>query len=166
MILSDQAILNICPGIPLLSPKGKRGSSGRFCFSSSCFFSRSLRFHIASDRFECCAAHTPHIVSPVPEIRFLVERLEMLGKAVADTPGTGRFQIVDQCGDIECGMDLHQQMHVIRFPSKLKQAAAPIQKDLSKGPMQVIEQFRSERLAPIFCHKNNVHLKRVDGMGA
>ena len=55
---------------------------GRFCFSSSCFFSRSLRFHIASDRFECCAAHTPHIVSPVPEIRFLVERLEMLGKAV------------------------------------------------------------------------------------
>ena len=63
-------------------------------------------------------------------------------------------------------MDLHQQMHVIRFPSEFQKCTAPIQKDLSKGPMQVIEQFRSERPSPILCHKNNVQFNRVYGMGA
>jgi len=61
-------------------------------------------------------------------------------------------------------MDFHQQMRMIRFPSELKQAAAPIQKDLAKGRMQV-ESFRSEVPVPIFCDKNKVQLERVSGMG-
>ena len=49
------------------------------------------------------------------------------------------FRLLISVEILSAGWISHQQMHVIRFPSKLKQAAAPIQKDLSKGPMQVIE---------------------------
>ena len=58
------------------------------------------------------------------------------------------FRLLISVEILSAGWISHQQMHVIRFPSKLKQAAAPIQKDLSKGPMQV-EEKQNRPFAPL-----------------
>ena len=62
-------------------------------------------------------------------------------------------------------MDLHQQMHVIRFPAEFQKRAAPVRQDQAEGFPEIVEKFRREGFSPIFCHKNNVQLNIVYGMG-
>ena len=102
----------------------------------------------------------------MPEIRLRVKRLQRLRKNIADTSGGGRFQIVDQGGDRECRGDLRQKRHVIRFPAEFQQSASPILKDFAKGPLQIVEKFRSEGLSPVLCDKNDMQRERIDGMRA
>ncbi len=71
----------------------------------------------------------------MPEIRLPVKWLQMVRKTIANPSGRGRFQIVDQCGDVEGWVDLRQKMHMIRFPSEFQQGASPVRQDLAEGAL-------------------------------
>ena len=53
------------------------------------------------------------------------ESRKVFGKAVSGTAGAGRLEVVDQYRDIQRRMDIDQQVHVIGFPVKLHELAAP-----------------------------------------
>ena len=70
------------------------------------------------------AAHTTHKVGTVPEQGLAVERFKMLGKAVSGSPGTDRFEVVDQHRNFQRRMDVDQQMDVIGCQPISKRATA------------------------------------------
>ena len=80
-------------------------------------FPCSLGFRHTGRRLSASLRQRTDIVGPMPEIRFPVERLEMLRKTVSRSSGTRRFQIVDRGGDIKGRMNLRQKRHMIRFAS-------------------------------------------------
>jgi hypothetical protein len=52
-------------------------------------------------------ANAADIVGPVPEVWFPVELGDVLGKLIANSPGAGGFQVVDQYIDVERRMDIY-----------------------------------------------------------
>lgn len=82
----------------------------------------------------------------------------MLRKAVPGSTRRSRFEIVDQHRNIQCRVDVHQQMHMIRLAAKLQQPAAPSRKDLSEGGFEVFQYLRRQGLASIFCHQDDMQL--------
>lgn len=63
-------------------------------------------------------------------------------------------------------MDLGQKMHVVRFAPKFEKGASPIRQNVFKSALQRVEKFRGEDFYPVLCHKNDMQLKGIDGMGS
>ena len=94
------------------------------------FFFRPLSLDIAFDRLQGCSADTPDVIGAVPNGRVPVKPHETIGKPAVHAARTGRLEIIDQDGEMECRMDTHQKMCMIGFPAKFDQSTAPIRLNL------------------------------------
>jgi hypothetical protein len=56
-------------------------------------------------------------------------------------------------------MDLHQQMHVIRFPAEFQKRAAPVRQDQAEGAPEIVEKFRREGFRRYFVTKTICSLR-------
>lgn len=92
----------------------------------------------------------------MPEGRLAVELCQVRAEARAAPPGARRLQVVDQGRDVECRVDVHQQMDVVFLPAELEQLATPCGEDFSEGLAQIVEQFYRQRLSSVLRHKNYV----------
>ncbi len=97
----------------------------------------------------------------MPEEWLPVEAAQMVCVLRADAPGAGRLEVVDQYGNLQGGMDVHQQMHVIRLAAKLQERAAPARQNLREDLSKVRQQQRRDGLAPILGHKHDMETNRI-----
>ena len=118
----------------------------------------SLSVDIGTHDLKRCAADTADKIGAVPELRFLVESRKVFGKAVSGTAGAGRLEVVDQYRDIQRRMDIDQQVHMIGFPAKFLELAAPGGEAIRKRLLEIIKQFRRQRLRRYFVTKTICNL--------
>lgn len=103
---------------PLLGVRQEAGLARRS-------FRRPLRLDVVFDGFKGHLADGAGKVGPVPEIRFPIKRLQVVLVAAPDPSGRRRFEIINQGGDIQCGVESDQQMDMIFFPAEFDQVTSP-----------------------------------------
>jgi hypothetical protein len=80
----------------------------------------------------------------------------VFGKAVSGTESAGRLEVVNQYRNIECRMDVGQQVHMIGFAAEFVPRAAPSGETIGERFLEVIQPFRRQRFTAIFRHKNDM----------
>jgi hypothetical protein len=88
----------------------------------------------------------------------------MIGKTIPHPARTGRFEVVDQSGDIQRGMDANQEMDMIRFAPEFDQRTPPMRKNFCESLAKRIKECWRQGLAPVFGDKHNMQPKRIHRM--
>lgn len=81
-------------------------------------FFGSLRIDICAHRLKRRTTDTANEVSTMPEQRLAVERCKMRLKPTSGASCAGRLKIVNQYRNIECRMDVDQQVDMIRLAAE------------------------------------------------
>lgn len=71
-------------------------------------FRRPLRLDVVFDGFKGHLADGAGKVGPVPEVGFPIKCIQVVFVAAPDPSGRCRFEIVDQGGDSQCGVESDQ----------------------------------------------------------
>jgi hypothetical protein len=95
-----------------------------------------LLLDISFERLQRSSSSADDAVGSCPEDGFPVKARDVFPEQGAYHAGTGRLQVVDECGKPEAWRCLNKQVDVITFTRELDEARAPERQNLSEVGVQ------------------------------